>query len=159
MSHYRYLGVYFDESLKFDRHMEHIMTRSERGIKMIKLLLWKGMEAWQLIYSWLTYVAPLYRYGALIWLPRWKDNSWSWMSHQKKFVTKFNSTVKLALKLTPKTDTKLLNNFLGTYSVENVVKRNYYTNAKKLLSEYAGEGRGVINDAVYAEILKNKDHI
>ena len=30
---------------------------------------WKGMDYWKIMYAWITYVVPHYRYGALVFLP------------------------------------------------------------------------------------------
>ena len=61
---------------------------------------------------------------------------------------KYNSAVKLALKITPKADRKIIDNFLGTYNVGNIVNRNYYTNAKKLLKEYEERQGGQLEEQV-----------
>ena len=59
---YKYLGVIFDESMKFDMHLNSIIGRMEKGLKIIKLLLWKGLDMWQVLYSWMTYTVPIFRY-------------------------------------------------------------------------------------------------
>ena len=43
---YKYLGVMFDEALKFDEHLTMILTKIQKGIKIIKLMLWKGLSIW-----------------------------------------------------------------------------------------------------------------
>ena len=46
MEKYKYLGVMFDESLSFDKHLEHITSKIEKGLRITKLLLWKGLDTW-----------------------------------------------------------------------------------------------------------------
>ena len=36
---------------------------------MMKIMKWKGMDTWKIMYAWITYVVPHYRYGALIFMP------------------------------------------------------------------------------------------
>ena len=39
-------------------------------MKIVKTLMWKNSNIWQLFYSWMTYVVPHFQYGALVFLPR-----------------------------------------------------------------------------------------
>ena len=36
---YKYLGVKFDETLKFKSHMEYIEEKLEKGLKIVRILL------------------------------------------------------------------------------------------------------------------------
>ena len=41
---YKYLGIKFDETLKFKSHREYIEGKLEKGMKIVKILLWKGVS-------------------------------------------------------------------------------------------------------------------
>jgi len=66
---YKYLGVIFDEALKFDSQMIKILEKIERGMKIVNTLQWKGSNIWQLFYAWMTYVVPHFSYGSLVFMP------------------------------------------------------------------------------------------
>ena len=69
LDEYRYLGVIIDRNLSFIPHLRKIEEKAQKGIKMMKIMKWKGMDTWKIIYAWITYVVPHYRYGALIFMP------------------------------------------------------------------------------------------
>ena len=43
-----------------------IKEKTEKGMKIIRMLKWKNIESWRILYAWLTYVAPHLRYGSLV---------------------------------------------------------------------------------------------
>ena len=47
---YKYLGVYLDINLRFKFQLEEVKRRMEKGLKMVKMMLWKQMEHWRITY-------------------------------------------------------------------------------------------------------------
>ena len=60
-----------------------IKRKMERGTKIIKTLLWKNVDIWKIVYAWITYVVPIFRYGALVFkIDEDAKNVWDqWKTH------------------------------------------------------------------------------
>jgi len=48
---------------------------------------------------------------------------------------RYNSTIKLALKLQSRTEKKIIEQFLGKFSIWNMIQISYLSNAKKIIEE------------------------
>ena len=94
---------------------------------------WKKCSKWHIIYSWLTYIAPHFRYGALIYY-KLCQNSRHMDLHSAQFQTierLYNSSVKQAFKLPQKGSKEVVNSFLNKFNMQNIVMRNYGNTAIK----------------------------
>ena len=82
-----------------------------------------------------AYVACHFRYGALVFLPDGDlGRSWDkWDSGSKEFIRRFNASVKLVLKVPYSTANHMIRNFLGGFSAEATIYKNYYSSAVKWL--------------------------
>jgi len=65
----KYLVIYFDNSLNFHKHIEHITEKSRKMIYMLgktaKLTWGLGQKSLKTIYE--GALVPLMTYGALVW--------------------------------------------------------------------------------------------
>ncbi len=64
---YKYLGIWFDKNLNFKKHLEYVKGKIKAPLKILSIMKWRKCSKWHIIYSWMTYVAPHFRYGALIY--------------------------------------------------------------------------------------------
>lgn len=71
---YKYLGIMIDKHLNFQEHLSYIRDKIKRPQKIIDIMKWKKCSKWHIIYSWLTYIAPHFRYGALIYYKLCRDS-------------------------------------------------------------------------------------
>ena len=56
---------------------------------MVQILPWKGTDIWKIMYAWMTYVVPHFRYGSLMFQPEpTKDNRVS--SYTLAFIKMYN---------------------------------------------------------------------
>ena len=39
---YKYLGLWIDEKLKWDDHLEHIETKVDKAMKILRIMKWKN---------------------------------------------------------------------------------------------------------------------
>ena len=90
-----------DKHLNFKDHLLYIKYKIKRPQKIIDIMKWKKCSKWHIIYSWLTYIAPHFRYGALIFY-KLSKNSHLMDNNSAKFLAierLYNSTVKQAFKI------------------------------------------------------------
>ena len=90
-----------DKHLNFKDHLLYIKDKIKRPQKIIDIMKWKTCSKWHIIYSWLTYIAPHFRYGALIFY-KMSKNSHLMDNNSAKFLAierLYNSTVKQAFKI------------------------------------------------------------
>lgn len=64
---YKYLGIIMDKNMNLKRHVEKIVEKNKKGMKMISIVRWKKFSLWHAYYIWNTYVASRMRYGSLIY--------------------------------------------------------------------------------------------
>ena len=64
---YKYLGIWFDKNLNFKKHLDHIKEKIKASLKIVNIMKWRKCSKWHIIYSWMTYIVPHFRYGALIY--------------------------------------------------------------------------------------------
>ena len=67
---YKYLGVWIDRSLNFRKHLEYTKEKIRSSMKILNIMKWRKCSKWHVIYSWMTYIVPHFRYGALIYYRR-----------------------------------------------------------------------------------------
>ena len=109
-------------------------------MKILSIMRWKRCPKWHQIYSWLTYIAPHFRYGALVYYQQNQRGQFDSSSAKfRKIQQLYNSTVKQAFKLPPKGSREVVNSFLGSVSMQNTVMRSYSTNAVKWQNTYRND--------------------
>ena len=129
---YKYLGVLFDRAVNFKAHIEYVREKIQKPLKILSIMRWKRCPKWHQVYSWLTYIAPHFRYGALVYYQQNGRGQFdSGSAKFRKLQQLYNATVKQAFKLPPKGNTAVVNGLLGTASLQNTIMRSYSTNAIK----------------------------
>jgi len=94
---YKYLGVIFDNVLRFDKNLEKIRENIKKGSRLIEILLWKNSNFWLIFYTWITYITPHFRYGALVYLPKkgYGKDIRKWNKTSFEYIKLYNRTAKL----------------------------------------------------------------
>ena len=64
---YKYLGIWIDKNLNFKKHLEYDKDKIKNSMKIINIMKWRKCSKWHVIYSWMTYIVPNFRYGAPIY--------------------------------------------------------------------------------------------
>ena len=65
----RYLGIQFDEKLRFKEHFKEIESKAASRLNLFKLLVKSGVANVTLIRLYKIYVRPLFEYGSVSFLP------------------------------------------------------------------------------------------
>ena len=65
----RYLGIQFDNKLKFKDHFMDIESRSTSRLNLFKILVKNGVDNRTLIRLFKTYVRPIFEFGSISFLP------------------------------------------------------------------------------------------
>ena len=68
VSKYKYLGVVINEPVNGKDQLQSIKEKIVKPMKMLKILTWKRLDIWLRLYTWMTYIVPHFRYGALMYL-------------------------------------------------------------------------------------------
>jgi len=95
--------------------------------------MWKQLNIWAILYCWITYVVPNFRYGALVFCEE-KDLESNrcyenYTKASKEYIMTYNKIVKLACKLPRSTAKDTIRNLLTTFSAEALIYKSYYMNA------------------------------
>ena len=65
---YKYLGIVINEPVNGKDQLQSIKEKIVKPMKMLKILTWKRLDIWLRLYTWMTYIVPHFRYGALMYL-------------------------------------------------------------------------------------------
>ena len=65
----RYLGIQFDDKLRFKDHFMDIESRSTSRLNLFKILVKNGVDNRTLIRLFKTYVRPIFEFGSISFLP------------------------------------------------------------------------------------------
>ena len=47
VENYKYLGIYIDDRMNMQKQMDHIKTKLQKSIKLVKILKWKNASIWK----------------------------------------------------------------------------------------------------------------
>ena len=67
VDNYKYLGIWIDRNLNFKKHLEYVKDKVKSSMKILNIMKWRKCSKWHVIYSWMTYIVPHFRYGALVY--------------------------------------------------------------------------------------------
>ena len=54
LEYYKYLGIWIDYKMSFDKQFEVTKEKIVKGMKMINIMKWKKCSAWKKTYAWMT---------------------------------------------------------------------------------------------------------
>ena len=86
----KFLGVYFDEMMTFEQHVDDIVTRAKKRLNLLKAIRGQswGASPETLLYTYRTFVRPILEYGCFLF------------SHEKEnLLKKIQSVEILAIKI------------------------------------------------------------
>ena len=125
----KYLGVEFDEKLKFDTHFKDIARKSTSRLNIFKMLVKNGVDNSTMIRLYKTYVRPLFEYGSISFLPA---NILQLQRIQNEFIC-------LSLNLPKYIRTDLIHQAAGIDPVENrLLELNHGLMRKMIEAELEG---------------------
>ena len=97
---------------------------------MIQILHWKGADIWQIMFAWMVYVVPHFRYGSLMFYPEVGNNK-KIPNYTKAYIKLYNSTLKKTWRLPRNTEERIIKSALGQWNAEVIMSTNYTRNANK----------------------------
>ncbi len=124
---YKYLGLWIDEKLNWDDHLEHIENKIDKAMKILRIMKWKNTTVWKQTYAWMTYVVPHFRYGSLIWLNFYQNIRGQAKINDKldKIQKKFNKVTKILYNLPKSTPNATLNKMMGNWNMKTLAIMSY----------------------------------
>ena len=66
VTNYKYLGIQIDSRLTFKTHLNYIEEKIQKAYHMIKIMKFQSVDQWKILQTWIMYIVPHFRYGALI---------------------------------------------------------------------------------------------
>ena len=135
---YKYLGIWFNESLTWDAHIEYMMHKANKRSKSLRPLLTNGrVPVRAKLLVWLSFVRPLLEYGSEVW----DANTAQWL----KIESIQTRAGVLAMKINKHTKLEAVRALMGVTSLEQRKDRarlNYY--AKLMTMDFDRTARYII---------------
>ena len=127
---YKYLGVWIDEKLNFNKLIEEIESKLKKSIKMVNIMKWKKSSVWKTTYAWMTYALPHLRYGSLIYHDIRNDHEKKRNNIFKRMETLLRRTVKDMYNFPKNTSNELIKKIMGNWNMKTLTLSSYVRSAK-----------------------------
>ena len=115
---YKYLGLWIDETMSFDKQIIETEKKIEKGMKMMQIMRWKRTTLWKQTYAWMTYIVPHFRYGALIYNGIRVYNNKKKNKAVEKMKILLNKTVKDLYDFPKNTPNITLDKIMGNWNLK-----------------------------------------
>ena len=90
-------------------------------------MCFQRVDYWKILQTWMIYVVPHFRYGALIW----HTNNEETIQIKEKFNKLYNQSIKTALNISKTTPNKFLKKLLNTWEADSLIEVSYIAAANK----------------------------